>query len=114
MPLPQRLSVQLLSQPSPLTPFPSSHSSPGSFVPLPQTVSIWQFSSQPSPGVVLPSSQLSPTSWSLLPQATSSSTQESLHPSPEALLPSSQVSPAWMKPSPHSLENAPVIRRQPP
>src|SRR5437868_537407 len=67
MPLPQRGSVQVHSQPSPLIALPSSHCSPRSTMPLPQVGSV-QFASQPSPLIALPSSHCSPASTMLFPQ----------------------------------------------
>ena len=57
--------MQLL-QPSPGTLLASSHSSPRSSLPLPQSVSIWHVEEQPSPEKMLPSSQVSPASVSIM------------------------------------------------
>ena len=56
--MPQAVSVQLASQPSPLTRLPSSQSSAPAAIPLPQAVGV-QLLSQPSPLTKLPSSQIS-------------------------------------------------------
>src|SRR4051812_5228696 len=85
--------VQLLSQPSPLTLLPSSHSSPASSMPLPQSMpgSFWQVDEQPSPSAVLPSSHCSPASLVPSPHLGCgfSLVQVEEQPSPSAVLPSS-------------------------
>ena len=59
MPSPQTSFWQVELQPSSEDVLPSSHSSPDSTLPLPQTASRLQLESQPSPDRVLPSSHLS-------------------------------------------------------
>ena len=100
MPSPQSSTIQSVRQPSPLTPFPSSHCSSAGVVevavveeltmPSPQ-ISIWQLEEQPSFKAIFPSSQASPDSKTPLPQP--SIWQFELHPSPLTRLLSSQVSP---------------------
>ena len=66
---PQAVAVQLLSQPSSSSRFPSSQASRPSKVPSPHVLSKTQFSSQPSLFVVLPSSHCSPDVTMLFPHA---------------------------------------------
>src|SRR5262245_15148477 len=54
--------VQSFSHPSPGVMLPSSHSSPGSSCPSPQTGSLVHIAEHPSPSAVLPSSHSSPAS----------------------------------------------------
>lgn len=79
-----------LEQPSWLRSEPSSHASPGSRTPLPQTSADRQSAEQPSPPTVFPSSHASAGSTMPSPHG---GPQSAGHPSPETLFPSSQVSP---------------------
>src|SRR5689334_19524161 len=89
MPLPQAVTVQLESQPSPSSRSPSSQASLPVRTLLPQAVAV-QLLSQPSPFTVLASSHPSTGAWVPLPQV---GTQVLLQPSPGVLLPSSQLAP---------------------
>src|SRR5262245_64249457 len=95
-------TVQSLRQPSHSFWLPSSHCSPGSTRPLPQT-SILQVLEQPSPERVLKSSHSSPQFASICPLPQPSVWQKCEHPSQSTALPSSQVSPSSTSttPSPH-------------
>ena len=99
---------QVEEQPSPLLVLPSSHCSPVSTMPLPQTapgVSFWQVEEQPSPLLVLPSSHCSPVSRRPLPQTGVGSVsfwQVAEQPSPLFVLPSSHCSPVSVLPLPQT------------
>ncbi len=95
--LPQPVTVQLESQPSPSIALPSSQSSPLVTTVLPQAV-IVQLLSQPSPSVKLPSSQTSPAVTMVFPQAVR--LQLESQPSPSTRLESSHCSPRSGIPSP--------------
>src|SRR5690242_4179058 len=98
--------LQFDSQPSPLTLLPSSHSSPGSTLPFPQSAlePSWVHADEhPSPLTLLPSSHSSPGSTLPLPQkGPPSFVHDAEHPSPLTLLPSSHSSPGSKWPLPQS------------
>ena len=99
IPLPQLSSLrQSPLQPSPPSKFPSSHTSPGSTIPLPQPVSL-QVAVQPPTGSG--GSHSSPATQSVMPLPQLSSLRQSeLQPSPPSELPSSQTSPGSVSPLP--------------
>src|ERR1043166_2540141 len=90
--------MQLLSQPSPLTVFPSSQPSPWVTMPLPQPVGV-QLASQPSPLTVLPSSQPSPGSSRPLPQIAPQLGAAAHAGSAQSASPLPSSSPAWLQSS---------------